>query len=154
MEFVVANIENIDNWMNLVEKIKDNFPGLNTSEQLENHKQKVLEFMRRKEAICIKDNEVIVAICLFLKKHNMICFLGVCEEYRRQGLAAKLLEYAISELDNTKDITVSTFRKSDPKGTAPRNLYKKYGFIEGALTIEFDYPNQQFILKARKNNSL
>ena len=49
-----------------------------------------------------------------------------------------------------RDITVSTFREGDEKGVAPRRLYKKYGFREDELTVEFDYPNQVFVLKGNR----
>lgn len=44
-----------------------------------------------------------------------------------------------------------TFRENDVKGTAPRKLYKKYGFEEGELIEEFGYPNQRFVLHADKS---
>jgi len=53
---------------------------------------------------------------------------------------------ALSNLDRTKNITVSTFREGDTKGIAPRALYKKFGFVEGELIEEFGYSNQRFIL--------
>ena len=33
------------------------------------------------------------------------------------------------------------------KGTNPRALYRKFGFVEAGLTEEFGYPNQVFVLK-------
>lgn len=76
----------------------------------------------------------------------MICCLGVSPKYRRYGIATMLLEEALEELDRTKDITVSIFREEDEKGTAPRALYKKFGFVEDELIKEFGYPNQKFLL--------
>ena len=69
----------------------------------------------------------------------MICCLAVSPESRRKGIASKLLETAISELDRGRDITVSTFCEGDEKGIAPRALYRKFGFIEAGLTEEFGY---------------
>lgn len=83
---------------------------------------------------------------LFSKKYNMICCLAVDPEYRRKGIASTLLSAAITELDRTKDITVSTFRMNDQKGDAPRALYTKHGFVEDKLIEEFGYPSQLFIL--------
>lgn len=37
-------------------------------------------------------------------------------------------------------------REGDVKGIAPRPLYKKFGFEEDELIIEFEYPVQKFIL--------
>jgi ribosomal protein S18 acetylase RimI-like enzyme len=80
----------------------------------------------------------------------MICCLAVSPEQRRKGIASKLLEKALDELDRNRDITVSTFRENDEKGAAPRALYRKYGFREGELTEEFNYPNQVFVLKGTR----
>ena len=77
----------------------------------------------------------------------MICCLAVSPEHRGKGFASALLEKALSELDRTRDITVSTFREDDAKGKAPRALYRKYGFREDELTVEYGYPNQVFVLK-------
>ena len=77
----------------------------------------------------------------------MICCLAVSPESRRKGIASKLLETALGELDRSRDITVSTFREDDEKGTAPRALYRKFGFAEGELTEEYGYPNQVFVLR-------
>ena len=79
----------------------------------------------------------------------MICCLAVHPEYRRNGIASILLETALGELDRSRDITVSTFREEDEKGTAPRALYRKYGFCEAELTMEFNYPNQVFVLHGK-----
>ena len=76
----------------------------------------------------------------------MICCMAVLPEYRKQGVASKLLSTALENLDRAKNITVSTFRESDVKGIAPRAMYKKFGFVEDELIEEFGYPHQRFIL--------
>lgn len=137
----------IDGWMNLVEEISWNFPGLETKEKIDGHRETVLRFISKEQALCAKDaNEKIVGVLLFSRGHNMICCLGVSPAYRRNGIASQLLSRALEQLDRTKDISVSTFREEDEKGNAPRALYRKFGFVEGELIEEFDYPNQRFIL--------
>ena len=79
-------------------------------------------------------------------KKKLLVFFFFHPAYRKQGIASLLLERALSELDRHKKITVSTFRKNDGKGIAPRALYKKFGFEEAELTEEFGYPNQVFVL--------
>ncbi len=138
--------EDIDSWMDLVNRVSWNFPGLETSEKISAHRTTVLRFMDKKQALCAKDKNHVVGILLFSKGHNMICCLAVSPEYRRAGIASQLLRKAISELNPTGDIAVSTFRENDEKGIAPRALYKKFGFVEDKLTIEFGYPNQRFVL--------
>lgn len=139
--------DDIDNWMHLVEEISWNFPGLETSEKIAEHRNTVLRFMSKSQALCAKDdNEIIIGVLLFSRGHNMICCLGVSPEHRRCGIASCLLGRALEQLDRTKDISVSTFREEDEKGTAPRALYKSFGFVEDELIEEFGYPNQVFLL--------
>lgn len=140
--------EDIFSWMKLVSSVSWNFPGLETEEKLKEHEDTVLRFMSEQRALCVKEGNTVVGVLLFSKKHNMICFLAVAPDFRRRGVASSLLSKAIELLDRTRDISVSTFRENDPKGTAPRRLYKSFGFVEGELIEEFGYPNQRFILPA------
>ncbi len=147
MEVIYGTPSDIDTWMELVNTVKWNFPGLETDASIEEHRKTVLRFMGKGQAICVKSEDSILGVLLFSRSHNMICCLAVLPQYRRNGIASMLLETALDELDREKEITVSTFRENDEKGFAPRALYKKYGFVEGELTLEFDYPIQVFVLK-------
>lgn len=146
MEAVWGDSSLIDFWMQLVRKVSWNFPGLETEERLDEHKQTVLKFMSKKQALCVKSTDAVVGVLLFSRSRNMICCLAVDPEHRKQGLASTLLRKALDELDKSREITVSTFRENDEKGIAPRALYKKFGFQEGKMTEEFGYPNQVFVL--------
>ena len=147
MYSVIEGIEqDIESWMELVRSVRWSFPGLETQEALDEHRNTVLEFMSQNRAICVKSGNRIIGVLLFSRKHNMICCLAVSDEYRRQGIGCKLLAYALEKLDRTKPITVSTFREEDDKGAAPRALYKKFGFVPEELIEEFGYPNQRFVL--------
>lgn len=150
MEVLYGTASDIDAWMKLVERVAPQFPGLETKESQEEYKETALKFMGKRQAICVKKDDEIVGVMLFSRGHNMICCLAVSPKHRRCGIASALLETALAELDHNQEITVSTFREGDEKGTAPRALYKKYGFEEGELTIEFDYPNQKFVLSPNK----
>ena len=136
----------IDEWMALVTETRDNFPGLETREALDDHRATVLKFMGKRQAVCVKEDNRIIGVMLFSRGHNMICYLVVHPEYRGLGVASMMMDEALRRLDQTKEITVSTFTAEDKKGPAPRALYEKYGFIEDALTVEFDYPNQVYVL--------
>ena len=146
MEVVYGDSSMIYSWMQLVRKVSWNFPGLETEESFDEHKQTVLKFMNKKQALCVRNRQTVVGVLLFSRSRNMICCLAVDPEYRKQGLASILLRKALDELDRSKEITVSTFRENDDKGIAPRTLYKKFGFQEGEMTEEFGYPNQVFVL--------
>ena len=139
----------IESWMDLVKLVSWNFPGLETESDIEDHRKTVLRFMGENRALCVKETDKVVGVLLISKKHNMICCLAVAPEYRRKGIASALLEKALSELDRSNDITVTTFRDNDEKGIAPRALYKRFGFTEEKLMIENDYPVQRFVLRGK-----
>ena len=75
-----------------------------------------------------------------------VCFSGGEAPGTGCGVASMLMDEVLRSLDKTKEISVSTFRADDEKGTAPRALYEKYGVVADALIEELNYPNQKFIL--------
>ncbi len=143
----LATKQDIDNWMDLVNKVKESFPGLETDEALDEHRNTVLEFMDKGCAICAKTDNKIVGTLLFSKESGMLCFLAVDKEYRRQHIAEKMFSYMLTFMDSEKDITVTTYRADVPEGIPARRFYMKMGFAEGKLTEEFGSPVQEFMLK-------
>ena len=143
----LATERNIDNWMDLVCKVKDSFPGLETKEALEEHRNTVLEFMDKGCAVCAKADNKIVGTLLFSKESGTLCFLAVDGEYRRQHIAEKMFSYMLTFMDPDKDITVTTYRAGVPEGIPARMFYKRMGFTQGKLTEEFGSPVQEFVLK-------
>ena len=139
--------QDIDNWMNLVEKVKDSFPGLETKDALNEHRNTVLDFMNRNSAICAKEKGEIVGVLLFSNENNELCFLAVATERRRQHIAEKMLSYMLTKINSQKDISVTTYRDGVPEGIAARAFYKRMGFVEGKLTEEFGSPVQEFVLR-------
>ena len=146
-EIRLAQAQDIDAWMILVEHVKDSFPGLETQEALDAHKTTVLHFMENASAICAIKANHIVGTLLFSKEDGMLCFLAVEPAYRRQHSAQQMISLMLTQMDAHKDITVSTYREGDPNGIAARALYKSLGFSAGKLIEEFGYPVQEFILK-------
>ena len=149
MKVEYGTLQDIESWMQLVQRVRWNFPGLETEAALDDHRKTVLKFMDENRALYVKDAEKVVGVLLLSKKHNMICCLAVAPECRRNGIASALLEKALTELDKSRDITVTTFRDNDKKGIAPRALYKRFGFAEEKLMIENDYPVQRFVLRGK-----
>lgn len=147
MEIKLATNCDIEHWLKLVDKVKQNFPGLETEQALEEHKNIVLDFINKQSAICAKKNGCIVGILLFSKENNMLCFLAVDPDNRRQHIAEKMVSYMLTLMDSTKDVVVTTYRDGVPEGMAARAFYKRLGFVAGKLTEEFGSPVQEFILK-------
>ena len=142
----LAESRDIDGWMRLVDQVKENFPGLETKEGLDEHRNTVLEFMSGKSAICAKSGDRVVGALLFSKEQQMLCFLAVDAAYRRQHIAENMVSYMRTFMDPTKEVIVTTYREGVPEGVAARAFYKRLGFVEGRLTEEFGSPVQEFIL--------
>lgn len=149
MEVLYGKHGDIISWMELVREVSSVFPGIETEEALEEHKNTILRFMDEKRALCVKIHGEIAGVLLFSLKHNMICCLAVSPAHRKKGIASALLAAAIERLDRSRDIAVTTFREGDEKGVAARTLYKKFGFSEDKLVEEFGYPNQLFVLRPK-----
>ncbi|MBD5484514.1 MAG: GNAT family N-acetyltransferase [Lachnospiraceae bacterium] len=149
IEVKFAAPHRLASWMSLVEITRDNFPGLETQELLNEYRDTVIKNMERQSAICALHGNIVVGILLFSTKHNMLSCMVVHPEYRRRGIAKKMIDLMLTRLDQTKDITVTTFREDDPKGAAPRALYQALGFLPSELCIEQGYPSQVFVLKGK-----
>lgn len=141
-----AEIQDIQSWMALVDLVKDNFPGLETPEGIDGYRKTLLKNIQRETALCVTFENCVVGILLYSYKSSCLSCMAVHPDYRRLGIASMLVEKMIDAFPIGSEIGVSTFREGDPLGMGARELYKKFGFIEGELTTEFDYPNQKFRL--------
>lgn len=147
MEIRLAQAQDIDTWMALVEQVRDAFPGLEATEAIAEHRATVLHFIAQSAAICAADAYRIVGILLFSKAAGELCFLAVDPACRRQHIAQRLVSFMLTQMDADQDITVTTYREDDADGRAARAFYKHLGFTEGRLTEAFGHPVQEFILK-------
>ena len=147
MEIGPGSVCEIEQWMRLVNRVRENFPGLETQEALDAHRDTVLDFMRKKSAIRAKERERIVGALLFSRELHMLCFLAVDAEYRRQHIAEKMVSRMLARMDPGKEVTVTTYREGVPEGEAARAFYKRLGFVAGRLSEAFGSPVQEFVLK-------
>ena len=149
MEIRQGTISDIRLWMELVEKVKDIFPGLETKEAMDKHKLTVLGFISRQEALCAEADGKIVGTLLFSKEWNKLCFLAVDRNYRSLHIASKLVHRMYDYLDLSKDITLETHVEGVPEGIPARRFYKSLGFIEGVIKEAFGSLVQEFVLPKR-----
>lgn len=147
MEIRLAQAQDIDAWMALVEQVRDVFPGLETTEAMEEHRVTVLGFMENSSAVCAAEADRMVGILLFSRDPAELCFLAVDPDCRRQHIAQKLVTFMLTQIEDGKDISLITYQEDDPNGQAARAFYKHLGFSEGRLTEEFGHPAQEFVLK-------
>lgn len=150
MEVRLAKVCDTGGWLALVEQVRSSFPGLESREALEEHRETVLAFIARDEAICAVDGDHLVGALLFSKEAEMLCFLAVDADYRRRGIAGQMVEYMLTFLEPGREITVTTYREGAPEGAAARAFYKRLGFTEGKLTEELGSPVQEFRWKRSK----
>jgi ribosomal protein S18 acetylase RimI-like enzyme len=148
MDMVIADAgpERIDGWMQLVEAVRDNFPGLETEEKMREHRRTVEKFMRRGEAICAVEGGRVVGALLYSSKQNLLCFLAVDPQCRRRGVAKRMVEKMLTKMPDG-DVRVQTFREGDPRGAAARPFYRALGFAPDRLSDFEGYPEQDFVLK-------
>ena len=147
MNIQLAKPEHIDAWMALVEQVRDAFPGLETAEAMAEHRATVLKFRQSSSAIWAVDAGRVIGTLLFSRENSVLCFLAVDPIYRRQHIARQMVDFMLTQMEDGKDITVTTYREGNPNGIAARAFYKRLGFSEGKLTEEFGSPVQEFVLK-------
>ena len=95
MEIRLAQPQDINAWMALVEQVRDQFPGLETSKAMEEHRATVLDFIRQSSAICAEEAGQIVGTLLFSRENSMLCFLAVDPSCRRQHIARKMVHFML-----------------------------------------------------------
>lgn len=151
ISFAYADPSRLPSWMSLVQVVRENFPGLETEEKLEAYRKTVERSMSRGTAVCALFGNMVVGILLFSIKHSMLCCMAVHPDFRRRGIASRMVEMMLAKMDGERPVVVETFREEDEKGTAPRAFYKKLGFEEGELCLfEGSYPEQRFYLRKRQ----
>jgi len=139
----IARHNDAEGWMELVDIVKENFPGL----IIEEYKEVLLRNIVKQSALCVKYDNEIVGVLLYSAEQKTLSCMAVHPAHRKKGIASALVMKMIENFPRHSKIWVTTFREGDPKGSAARALYKKIGFIEDELILGFDdYPVQKFVL--------
>lgn len=142
----LAGVEQIASWMSLIEIVRTEDTGLETEKELIDYEDMVLKCMEGQCAICACRGNMVVGILLFSTQHNMLNSIVVHPDYRRRGIAGGMMEFMLSKLDRSRDISVITFPEGDDRGAALRALYRSMGFGPGELCNGNGYPAQLFVL--------
>lgn len=141
-----ATKKDIPRWMELTRLVVDGFPYLNE----ENYLITLNRYIKRKEALILKEDDIAIGIMLFSTKSGTIEFLGIHPLYRSKGITELFLDTVWNEFFKDKDvISITTYRDGDKADTGYREELKELGFIEAELLIEFGYPTQKFVMKKK-----
>ena len=138
-----ATMADIPSWMELVRMVIDGFPNLQEAEYLQILQQR----MESKQALLVRDSELVVGIMLFSKPTGSIDFMGVHPLYRQNGIPRAFLDKLLGELpDEQRELCITTYRQGDRADTGHRRQLRELGFAEAELLVEFGYPTQRFVL--------
>ncbi|MBN2092972.1 GNAT family N-acetyltransferase [candidate division KSB1 bacterium] len=110
-----------------------------------------------KTVYCIRpvsdgETQHLIGAIIISREQNEIAWLVVSEKYKRRGYGKQLLEFAMHQLNRSKDIFVQTFDKTVSAGKTARKLYTALGFIDdeagglnpaGIPTVIMKLPAQQ-----------
>ena len=129
--------------LSMMELVKDDFAGYKEKEFLE----AVCNAINNDEAVMEEKDGVIVGLLMCSKKEKELSFLAVHPEYRKNGVAKRLIEKMTEWFIVGDIISVVTFQEGDPKGIPARACYHSCGVIDDEKLTVFDYPCQKMILK-------
>lgn len=132
----------VGDWMELVNLTIDGYPRLNESEYMD----KLYQHIADKEALILRDEDMAVGIMGFSANMGNIDFLAVHPQYRHLGITELFLDKLVDELLYGREISVTTYRAGDKADTGYREEYRRLGFAERELLVEYGYPVQRFVL--------
>lgn len=141
-----AKMSDIPSWMKLLRSVVDGYPMLVETE----HEEQLRRFIEKKQALILKDEDMIIGALAFSVNPCHIEFIAVHPQYRNCGIQKLLIETLQDLYCPNEDISITTFRKKDPADTGYRTELKQLGFIENDLLIELGYPTQRFTLPSRR----
>lgn len=133
MKVNVAKIEDFKNWLKLAKEVEPLFGTM--SEEL-SFQTSLNDLIEKKQAFCIKQNAEFCGAIAILKNDNEILWFAVSQKHKGKGFGKLLLQYAINELNASKDIIVQTFAKGVDVGEPARKLYQSLGFVDSKQSEE------------------
>ena len=139
MIFKFACNQDINSWLELLELVRNSFPGL----EMKEYKENLQKSIANKEALIAKKDKQVIGTLAFSSSNGELTFLAVHPQYRKMGIARNLIKKMISLFPSGSELSVITYREDDLQGVAARKLYQSMGFERGELLEIFDYPCQK-----------
>ena len=138
----LAEKTDIPLWMALVRLVIDGYPCLDEADYLQN----LIENIKEKQALILKDDEIVIGVMVFSYQEGSIEFMGIHPQYRNHGIPGLFLEKLMEDYLPGREISTTTYREYDKADTGYRNELIRLGFAERELLVEFGYPTQRFVL--------
>lgn len=137
-----ATVEDVNDWMELVQLTIDGYPRLDEVDYME----KLSFYIAEKRALILRDEGMAIGIMGFSTETGSIDFLAVHPQYRNSGIEKVFLDKLADELLAGIEISLTTYREGDKADTGYRETYLRLGFAERELLTEYGYPTQRFVL--------
>jgi len=132
MDVDCSKLKDFDAWIALAREVEPLFGPM--SDELD-FQEALRQAISAKTAFCIcsdlnEEEESLIGGIVISKESNEIAWLAVSQKYRRKGYGRKLIEFAISKLNQRENIFVQTFNESVSEGASARKLYLDVGFTD------------------------
>ena len=137
-----ATLTDVDDWMELVSLTIDGCPCLDKDDYTAN----LYQYIADKKALILRDVGLAIGVMGFSPDTGSIDFLAVHPQYRHLGITKLFLDKLADELLYGKEITLTTYRAGDKADTGWREEYRRFGFTERELLVEYGHPTQRFVL--------
>ena len=132
----------VEDWMELVSLTIDGYPCLKKDEYIAN----LYRYIADKRALILRDVSLAIGVMGFSPDTGSIDFWAVHPQYRHLGITRMFLDKLADELLCRKEISLTTYRAGDKADTGYREEYRRLGFAERELLVEYGYPTQRFVL--------
>jgi GNAT superfamily N-acetyltransferase len=131
MGVVYSKENDFDGWIFLAREVEPLFGPMADEIDFQEALRKAISL---KTAFCIyseiNGNNKLIGGVVISKETNEIAWLAVMNKFRGKGYGRKLIEFAISKLNQQKNIFVQTFDGTVSAGKTARNLYFDFGFTD------------------------
>lgn len=142
-EIALSSYTDIPQWLQLSQLVIDGFPNLKEKD----HIQSLIQHIEKKQGFILKDNHATAGAMIYEPKDRHIAFLGIHPQYDKETIAKAFLLKIIGDDPQIHNISITTFRQGDKADSGYRQLFKRLGFTENELLVEFGYPTQKMILQ-------
>lgn len=132
MDVDFSKLKDFDSWIVFAREVEPLFGPM--ADEL-GFQEALRQAISAKAAFCIcpdlnEEDKSLIGGIIISKESNEIAWLAVSQKYRKKGHGRKLIEFAISKLNQRENIFVQTFDESVSEGASARKLYLDFGFTD------------------------